>query len=96
MVPAINQMLDAGTRRTIGEISRVPNSVVYMLFILALSSAFFLGYTLAQTIDWVAATAFCLLIGVIIYITLDLDRPRRGLINLNTSHKTMLELRKMF
>jgi len=96
MVGAVNHMLDLSTTRTIGELSRVPDSVYYMLFVLALVSAFFLGYSMADTIDWMAASTFCLLIVVVIYITLDLDRPRRGFIDMSTSHQAMIELRKMF
>jgi hypothetical protein len=96
MIPAINNMLDLRTTRTVGELSRVPDSVMYMLFIIALVSAFFLGYTLADTIDWMPATSFCVLTVVIIFIIMDLDRPRRGFIDLSTSQQAMVELRKMF
>jgi len=96
MVPAVNKMLDMSTTRTIGELSRVPDSIIYMLFVMALVSAFFVGYTLSDSIDWMSAGAFCFLTVFIIFIILDLDRPRRGLIDLSTSHQAMIELRKMF
>jgi hypothetical protein len=38
----------------------------------------------------------CVLTCVIIFITLDLDRPRRGLIRLSASERAMTDLRKMF
>ncbi len=96
MVPAVNQMLDMRTTRLVGDLSRVPDSVVYMLFTLALISAFFLGYAQAEIIDWMSAVFFCGLTVVIIFIILDLDRPRRGFIDLSTSHQAMLDLREMF
>ena len=98
MIPALNAMLDANTTRQMGELARVPDSIIWMLFILAMASTFYLGYASAakETLDWMVATGFCLLISLVIYITLDLDRPRRGLIQLSTSQRAMLELRENF
>ena len=98
MVPALNDMFDLSTTRLIGELARVPNSIVWMLFVLSWTSAFFLGYMSARKgpIDWYLTTGFCVLTSVVIYITLDIDRPRRGFIQLNTSHNAMLELRENF
>ena len=98
MIPALNTMLDASTTRLMGELARVPDSIIWMLFILSIASTFYLGYASAakETLDWMVATGFCLLISLVIYITLDLDRPRRGLIQLSTSQKAMMELREHF
>lgn len=96
MVPAVNQMLDAMTTRTVGELSRVPDPIVYMLFIMAVTSAFVVGYSLAGTIDWMSASAFCFLTAFVIFVIFDLDRPRRGFIDLSISHQAIVELREMF
>lgn len=98
MIPALNDMLDISTTRLMAELARVPDSIVSMLFVLSLASAFYLGYTSAAKgrLDWFVAIGFCVLTSVVVYITLDLDRPRRGLIQLTSSHQAMLELRKLF
>jgi hypothetical protein len=96
MVPALNEMFDLATTRWIGEVSRVPDIVVWMLFTVSIVSAFFHGYTYADRMDWFAGISFCLLTAVVIYITLDLDRPRRGVIGLAVPHEAVLELRNMF
>jgi hypothetical protein len=98
MIPSINEMLDLSTARRIGEISRVPDSIVTMLFFLSFVSAFFLGYysTSHGKPDRMLPIVFCALISSVIFITLDLDRPRRGLIQLDTSQQAMIELREMF
>ena len=98
MIPALNVMLDASTTRMIGELSRVPDSIVWMLFIFSLASAFYLGYSSSGKVsmDWFVAAGFCVLTTMVIYITLDLDRPRRGFIQLSTSQQAMLELRALF
>jgi len=98
MIPALNDMLDISTTRLMAELARVPDSIVTMLFVLSLATAFYLGYSSAgkERLDWFVAVGFCVLTSVVVYITLDLDRPRRGLIRLNTSHQAMMELRKLF
>ncbi|CAN5393970.1 hypothetical protein BH09BAC3_BH09BAC3_27380 [soil metagenome] len=98
MIPALTDMLSLSTVRLIGELSRVPDSIVWMLLILAMVSAFYLGYSSSSrpSIDWLVSIGFCVIISLIIFITLDLDRPRRGLIQLSTSEKAMTDLRKLF
>jgi hypothetical protein len=97
MVPALNAMFDISTTRQMGELERVPDSIVLMLFVVSLASGFYLGYTSPESkIDWLVAIGFCLLTSVVVYITLDLDRPRRGFINLTASHDAMLQLRQLF
>jgi hypothetical protein len=98
MIPALNDMLDISTTRLMAELARVPDSIVSMLFVLSLATAFYLGYSSAGKgrLDWLVAIGFCVLTSVVVYITLDLDRPRRGFIRLNTSHQAMVELRKLF
>lgn len=97
MVPALNAMLDISTTRQMGELERVPDSIVLMLFVVSLASGFYLGYTSPESkLDWLVAVGFCLLTSVVVYITLDLDRPRRGFINLAASHDAMLQLREFF
>ncbi len=97
MIPALNDMLDSGTARNTGEKARVPDSIVIMLFILSITSAFYIGYSSAGKgkLDWFIVTGFCLLTAIVIYITLDLDRPRRGLIKMDSNHQTMIDLRKL-
>ncbi|HEY5748758.1 MAG TPA: hypothetical protein VIU12_21960 [Chryseolinea sp.] len=98
MIPALNEMFDISSTRRMAELARVPDSIVSMLFVLSLASAFYLGYSSAGKgpLDWLVAIGFCVLTSVVVYITLDLDRPRRGFIQLTTSHQAMLELRKLF
>lgn len=97
MIPALNAMFDSASVNNIREKARVPDSIVVMLFVLSVASAFYAGYISAGKgrLDWFIIIGFCLLTSVVIYITLDLDRPRRGLINLNATHQAMLDLRKL-
>jgi hypothetical protein len=98
MIPSLNEMFDSGNSNDYAEKMRVPDPIVILLFALCLLCAFFVGYYSSQRgrFDWIIATGFCLLSALVIYITLDLDRPRAGLIRLNTSQKAMTDLIQQF
>ena len=98
MIPSLNDMFDAGNTNDYSEILRVPDSIVILLFALCLVCAFFVGYQSSHKgrFDWVIATGFCLLSALVIFITLDLDRPRAGFIQHNTSQKAMTDLIPQF
>lgn len=97
MTPALNAMFDIATTRYIAELSRVPDSIVIMLLVLSLATSFYVGYlSTGKPLDRLMVVGFCVLTVLVIYITLDLDRPRRGMIKLSDSHQAMIELRTMF
>ena len=98
MLPALNDMFDHATTNTYNELMRVPESIVIMLFILMLICAFFIGYISVGKgrFDWLTGIGFCLLSALVLFITLDLDRPRRGLIQLDISGHAIIALMDQF
>jgi len=98
MIPALNTMIDVTTSRLAGEKAKVPQSILIMLFFLALISAFYSGYSEGRKgrIDWLVQVGFCLLVSLVVLFTLDLDRPRRGFVNLDVPNQTIIDLRKNF
>jgi hypothetical protein len=98
MMPALNNMIDITTTREAMLKARVPDPIVYMLFILALASSFIAGFTSAtiRRKDWLVIAGFALLSSMVIYMTLDLGRPMRGMIKADKGEEAMIELRKMF
>lgn len=98
MIPALNTMIDVSTTRLAGEKAKVPESILVMLFFLALISAFYGGYSEGRKgqIDWLVQIGFCLLVSLVVLFTLDLDRPRRGFVNLDLPNQTIIDLRKNF
>jgi hypothetical protein len=85
MIPALNAMIDAVTLRTAAGKSRVPDSIIVLLFLLSLSCSFFAGYVLPgnKKMGKTTILGFVLLTVFVIYVILDLDRPRRGIINMD-------------
>jgi hypothetical protein len=98
MIPALNQMFDQADARDYGELLRVPQSIVIMLFILSFVSAYFVGYMSAEKgkLDWSVAFGFCFLSAMVMFITLDLDRPRRGIIQTDASRQAIISLNAQF
>jgi hypothetical protein len=96
LVPALNAMIDVTTtRRAAGE-ATVPDSIMYLLFMLCCCSAFLLGYDNKHKIDWIVVGGFALMLSVTVLTILDLDRPRGGFINMDVPNKKIIELREMF
>ena len=98
MIPALNAMIDITTSRLAGEKAKVPQSIIIMLFFLALITSFYSGYSEGRKgrIDWLVQIGFCLLVSLVVLFTLDLDRPRRGFVNLDVPNQTIIDLRKNF
>jgi len=98
MIPALNAMFDIGTTSDVTLQTRVPDLIVYMLFVLALASSFIAGFTsrVVRARDWIIVTGFALLSSMIIYITLDLARPLRGIIKADMGKQAIVDLRSMF
>lgn len=98
MIPALNSMIDVTTSRLSGEKAKVPQSILIMLFFLAAITSFYSVYTEARKsgVDWLIQFGFCLLVSLVVFFTLDLDRPRRGFVNLDVPNQTIIALRQQF
>ncbi|HWS61061.1 MAG TPA: hypothetical protein VN182_09040 [Flavobacterium sp.] len=94
MLPALNSMFDSATKSNMVLNSKVPETIVYLLFAFSIIISFFIGYNsgLEKKINTKFIIGFCFLICVVIFITLDLDRPRRGLIKLETEIQLMQKI----
>ena len=98
MIPALNEMFDITTTRSSAEKAKVPDSIIWLLFILASITSFFSGYfsTLKGKTDWLIEFVFCLMISITILFIFDLDRPYRGFVTLDESNRSIIELRNYF
>lgn len=94
MIPALNSMFDIATTIEVTLYARVPDLIVYMLFILALVTSFIAGFAspAIRRKDWIIITMFALLSSMITYVTLDLSRPMRGIIKADLGEQAILNL----
>jgi len=97
MIPALNSMFDLAAERHYALLAKVPEPILYLLFFLSIVCAFFAGYSRKkERVNKLVSLIFCILSAAVIYTTLDLDRPRRGLIQYDDTHQIMLDQRKLF
>jgi hypothetical protein len=96
MVPVLNQMIDIVSTRNAVLIAKVPDLIMFLLFILCFSASFLLGYLSPEKPEWGIVICFLIMIGLTIYMIIDLDRPRSGVINIREMYYFIESLRTMF
>ena len=97
MIPAINEMIDIVTSRDAGRLATVPDLIMYLLISLTLLGSFVVGYGKKEKKnDWIIITLYSLMTVMTIYTILDIDQPRRGIIQTSTPHEKINELRNYF
>ncbi|MBC7847527.1 MAG: hypothetical protein H7Y10_13670 [Flavobacterium sp.] len=94
MLPALNDMFDSASKSNIVFNSKVPETIVYLLLVFSVIISLYIGYKsgLEKKIERNFILGFCLLICTVIFITLDLDRSRRGLIKIGAEIAIMQKM----
>jgi len=95
MIPALNDMIDITQSRLAEAEAKIPDSILYLLFLLCCCSGFLLGYENKVKLDWIVLIFLALTLSATIFTILDLDRSRQGLIVLKTQNdkiNSLLEL----
>ncbi len=98
MVLSLTGLFDIGIKREALLNAGIPGPIKYMLIALVLAICFVGGFT-TPAIDrkeWVVITVFALLATLILYLTIDLSRPMKGLIKPDTGQAAIVDLRKLF
>jgi hypothetical protein len=96
LLPSLNAMIDiAASRRAAGE-GTIPDSIMYFLFVLCFVSSFLLGYDHHGKPDWIVVVGFAIMLSATVFYIIDLDRPRSGMVNMDSVHQKIVDLRGMF
>ncbi len=95
LLPALNEMFDITTTRTMAARAHPPAIIFAMLFGLAMSSALMAGFGMAQTKSrrWLHAICLAAVIGATVYVILDIEYPRLGLIRVDDFDQVLVQLR---
>lgn len=95
-LPALNQMFDIVTTRTMAAKMHQPMIIFVMLIVLTLIGSLFAGYSMAaaKRRNWVHLLGFAFIMAASIYIIVDLEYPRLGLIQVHASDQVLVELRQ--
>jgi len=97
MVPALNAMIDIVTTRNAEKNATVPDSILWLLFLLCIISSFILGFQKSTSRNpYIISIVFALMVCACIQVIIDLDRPRQGFINMQGTNQFIVDLRKMF
>lgn len=91
---ALNDMIDAAERRRAALDRHVPESVLFLVFITFVMTTATLGYASGISAHRVTVPGLTLvlLIACVVYLIIDLDRPRRGVIQVNQG--SLIELQR--
>jgi hypothetical protein len=91
-------MLDIAQSREIILKSVVPDLIIYMLFICVLATCFIGGFTSGRfhPKEAVIVLGFAIVTAMVVYTTIDLSRPLRGVIKDDAGKQAIMDLRKMF
>ena len=96
LLPALNNMFDITTVRTMSLQIHPPTIVYVLLFCVAFMCSLLAGYRMAsaQHRSWLHILGFTVITVVVVYVILDLDYLREGLIRLQTADQLLVKARK--
>jgi len=95
LLPALNQMIDITTTRTMATQNHPPTIIFYLLAGLSLLSALLIGYVMCNTSNrsWFYLLLVSVTMSTTFYVILDLEYPRLGLIRVDTADQVLVDLR---
>jgi len=96
LLPAINQMIDITTTRTMAAQIHPPTIVFAMLAALALVGALLAGYGMAggKSRSWIHMLGFAAIMALTVYVILDIEYPRLGWIRVDAFDQALVDLRQ--
>lgn len=96
LLPALNAMIDITTTRTMAAYHHPPTAIYVMLYGLALASALLAGYGMAggASRNWLHALGYPAVLAIAVYVILDIEFPRLGLIQVDTVDQALVALRE--
>jgi hypothetical protein len=96
LLPALNEMIDLTTARSVMALVRVPTLILVLLVSVALLSGVLAGYAIEKRHkrSILHMLAYAVVVAITIYAIIDLDNPRSGLIRLDAADKALTDLRE--
>lgn len=96
LLPALNQMFDITTTRTVALRTHPPIVIFVLLAVVALICALLAGHGMAGSSarSWVHMIGFAAITAGAVYVILDLEYPRLGLIRIDAADHVLVDLRQ--
>jgi hypothetical protein len=94
LLPALNEMIDITTIRLIAVQSHPPSVIFLVLGLLALASAWIVGFGMAKSdaLSYSHAIGFAAAVALALLLIIDIEYPRYGLVTLDGPHEILNEL----
>jgi hypothetical protein len=96
LLPALNEMFDITTKRTMAAQAHPPDVVFGLLFVFALCAALLAGSAMAwpESRRWLHSATFAFALAGSVYVIIDMEFPRVGLIRVDSFDKVLVEVRR--
>jgi hypothetical protein len=95
LLPALNEMIDITTTRTMAARSHPPAVLFYLLLGLGLVASLLAGYGMGSgdRHSWIHILGYAAVTAIVLFVILDLEFPRLGYIRLDAYDQVLVELR---
>ena len=96
LLPALVRLFEVGNLRLVANQTHAPGMVLAVLMVLAFACALLAGYGMSRskTRSWMHTLGFALILAISVYVILDLEYPRAGLIQLDAYDQILIDARK--
>jgi hypothetical protein len=96
VLPPANEMFDLSTSRVMAARQHPPLAIYIMLAVLVLVSGLFAGYGMAKSDrqNKLHLFGFAVIMSLSVYLILDIEYPRLGLVTIGSFDQSIIELRK--
>ena len=97
LLPALNAMIDISTTRTRASYVHPPMIIFAMLMALGMAAALLAGHGMsaAKTRSWTHVVAFAAAVAASLYVILEIEYPRLGLIRVDSFDEALVDLRQL-
>jgi hypothetical protein len=95
LLPALNAVIDTTTVVDMAFLTHPPTVIWVLLLVLVLASALIAGFAMSRAPErsWLHTLGFALVMGITIYVILDLEYPRAGLMRIDEFDQFLKNLR---
>jgi hypothetical protein len=96
LLPAVNEMIDITTTRSMAAMIHPPLVVFALLALLAMVCSVLAGFGMASSKQrsWLHIMAFAAIAVVVVYVVLEIEYPRAGFIRMDAFDQVLVELRE--
>jgi len=98
LLPALNEMFDIVTTRAASAYMHPPAAIYALLFVLCLAGALFAGAAMAggRSRNALHVIGFAAIMSASVYLIIDLEFPRFGLIRIDAADRLLVDVRASF